>query len=271
MVAGRYQLGPVLGHGGMGEVRLAHDHLLDRSVAIKRLRPNAPRRGDLCLEARIAARVAHRAVVRVLDLVDDLTGAHIIMEIVDGPSLLALHERGPMAVCDAVRIAIELAGALDAVHDCGALHLDVKIENVLLMADGQPKLIDFGIARLANDPYADEIMSETGANAMVGTPRAMSPEQIQGDPIDARSDLYSLGVLLYELLVGTSLFAAGSDIATLSRVMTEPVPPLDARMPGLPPELTALVAALLDRTPAFRPQTARELHARLSAAAARLF
>jgi len=263
MVAGRYQLGPVLGYGGMGEVLLAHDHLLDRSVAIKRSRPEAPRRSDLGLEARIAARIAHRGVVRVLDLVQDVTGAHIVMELVDGPSLRGLHEQGPMDVRDAVRIAVELASALDAVHECDALHLDVKIENVLLMADGQPKLIDFGIARLASEPFTGEIVSDTGVAALVGTPRTMAPEQIQGDPVDARADLYSLGVLLYELLVGASPFAAGSDVATLSRVLREPVPPLDARVPDLPPDLVALVAALLERHPAFRPQTAREVHARL--------
>jgi serine/threonine-protein kinase len=263
LIADRYRIRRLLGTGGMGEVLLADDEVLARPVAIKRSR--APERDGrhgckLRREARIAARVAHRAVVRVYDLVRDAGVDHLVMELVDGPSLFELHAAGPLAPADVVRIALELASALDSVHRRGAVHLDVKLENVLLTRDGQPKLGDFGIARFAHEDDSELLH-------LVGTPRVMSPEQIEGRAVDARSDLYSLGVLLFELLAGTSPFAGAGEQNTLSRVLGESAPRLDALAAGVPAPLTQLVADLLEKSPARRPQTAFELEVRLASVA----
>ncbi len=266
-IAGRYQLVQRLGRGGMGEVLLAEDLLLGRRVAIKRSRApehDGPYGRKLRREARIAARIAHRSIVQVYDLVRDGGADHLVMELVDGPTLASVHDLGRVDAAEVVRIAIELAAGLDAVHRRGALHLDVKLENVLLTHDGQPKLTDFGIARGAGEPELDDVDAH-----VVGTPRCMSPEQIQGEA-DARSDLYSLGVLMFELAAGESPFSSANDLHTLSRVLGEDAPRLDARVRGLPPPLVQLVADLLEKSPSLRPQTALELQVRLWAIAATL-
>lgn len=262
LVTDRYRIVRTLGQGGMGEVLLAEDLVLARRVAIKRSHGaecESMYGRKLRREARIAARISHRGVVQIHDVVRHASADHIVMELVRGPSLFELHRSGPVEPAEVVRIAIELARALTAVHQRGVLHLDVKLENVLLAADRQPKLIDFGIARCA-----DELDLELDpATHLIGTPRAMSPEQIQGDPVDARSDLYSLGVLVFELLAGTSPFAAGSELQTLSRVLRDCPPRVDVIAPIVPPALAQLVDDLLEKSPARRPQSACELESRL--------
>jgi len=252
----------------MGEVLLADDALLGRRVAIKRScapEHDGPYGRSLRREARIASRIAHRAIVQVFDLVHD--GAdHLVMEHVAGPSLARIHDGGRVDPVEAVRIAIELAAALAAVHERGTLHLDVKLENVLLTADGQPKLTDFGIARCESEVEVDA----EPATRLAGTPRIMSAEQIRGDALDARSDLYSLGVLVFELLSGTSPFAAATELQTLSRALGDVPPRVDELAPAVPAVLVQLVADLLEKHPPLRPQTAVELQARLWAIAAAL-
>jgi serine/threonine-protein kinase len=185
------------------------------------------------------------------------------MEYVAGPTLFEVHCAGPLGPHEVVRIVGELAAGLAAAHDRGVLHLDVKIENVLLGADGQPKLTDFGIAHCMHEVD----LELDPASQLIGTPRAMSPEQIQGDPVDERSDLYSLGVLAFELLAGTSPFAAGSELQTLSRVLRECAPRVDTFAPTVPAELSQLVGDLLEKSPANRPRSAREVEVRLIAIA----
>jgi len=265
VIAGRYQVRRRLGRGGMGEVLLAHDLVLGRRVAIKRSRApehDGPYGRKLRREARIAARIAHRAIVQVYDLVDDDGADHLVMELVDGPSLHELYGGARVDPAEVVRIAIELADGLAATHRRGAVHLDLKLENVLIAPDGQPKLTDFGIARCD-----EELELDVGPTAHVcGTPRVMSPEHIQGDPVDARADLYSLGVLIFELCAGDSPFSGASELHTLSRVMTD-VPP---RLDGVPAELAQLAADLLEKSPSLRPQSATEVQLRLWAIAAAL-
>jgi serine/threonine-protein kinase len=258
---GRFRVVADLGSGSMGEVMLAEDTLLGRRVAIKRLRAELtedPRhRERLRNEARIAVQLDHPGIVRVHDLLCEDGIDHIVMEYVTGPSLRTLRGRGALVIAHVVQIAWELADALDHVHSHGIIHRDLKLENVLTTRDGRPKLNDFGIACSAecvNDPHE-----------IVGTPRAMSPEQVAGEPVDRRSDLFSLGILLYELVVGTSPFAANGHAQTMRRVLIHHPPSLAVEQPDVPPSLAALVDDLLNKDPAHRPQSTREVAARLRA------
>jgi len=257
---GRFRIVAELGSGSMGEVMLAEDTLLGRRVAIKRLRAELARDPRFCRrlrdEARIAVQLDHPAIVRVLDLVCEDGVDHIVMEYVAGPSLRALRNLGSLPLARVVQIGWELADALDHVHAHGIVHRDLKLENVLTTRDGRPRLNDFGIARSAecvDDPT--EVM---------GTPRAMSPEQVAGDPVDRRSDLFSLGILLYELVTGVSPFAADSHAQTMRRVLHHSPRSLIAD-PGVPAALAALIDQLLAKLPQRRPQTAREVARRLHA------
>lgn len=256
---GRFRVVADLGSGSMGEVMLAEDTLLGRRVAIKRLRPelaeNGRHRERLRNEARIAVQLDHPAIVRVHDLLCEDGADHIVMEYVPGPSLHALRGRGVPAIAHVVQIAGELADALAHVHAHGIIHRDLKLENVLTTRAGRPKLNDFGIARSA------ECVDQPGE--IVGTPRAMSPEQVAGAPLDPRSDLFSLGVLLYEFVAGASPFAIGDHTQTMRRVLHHHPPSLAGAHPDVPVALAALIDHLLDKDPARRPQSAREVAARL--------
>jgi serine/threonine protein kinase len=259
---GRFRVFADLGAGSMGEVALAEDSLLGRRVAIKRLR--AALAGDpwhrwrLRNEARIAAQLDHPAIVRVLDLVCEDGVDHIVMEYVPGPSLRTLRGGGPLAIARTVQIAVELADALDHVHGAGIIHRDVKLENVLTSQDGRPKLNDFGIACTAMSAAA-------GGGDVMGTPRSMSPEQALGEPVDSRSDLFSLGVLLYELVTGASPFAGDDHAQTMRRIVLHQPRPLAVEAPGVPPALAELVDQLLDKSVPRRPQSAQEVAVRLRA------
>src|ERR1041384_4170838 len=259
---GRFRVFADLGAGNMGEVALAEDALLGRRVAIKRLRPTLAadpwHRWRLRNEARIAAQLDHPAIVRVLDLVCEEGVDHIVMEYVPGPSLRTLRASGPLALVRVAQIAGELAEALDHVHAHGIIHRDVKLENVLTSHDGRPKLNDFGIACTAAS-------ATVGGGEVMGTPRAMSPEQVLGEPIDQRSDLFSLGVLLYELVAGASPFAADGHAQTMRRIVLHHPSSLRDEVPGVPVVLTELVDQLLDKSPLRRPQTAHDVARRLRA------
>lgn len=258
---GRFRVVADLGSGSMGEVVLAEDTLLGRRVAIKRLRAELtadPRhRERLRNEARIAVQLDHPAIVRVYDLLCEDGIDHIVMEYVVGPSLRTLRGRGAMAIAHVVQIACELTDALDHIHRQGIIHRDLKLENVLTTRDGRPKLNDFGIA------CSVECVNDS--REIVGTPRAMSPEQVVGEPLDRRSDLFSLGILLYELIAGMSPFGADCHAQTMRRVLLHHPPSLVVEQPDVPPSLAALVEHLLDKDPVHRPQSAREVAAQLRA------
>ncbi|HMG21066.1 MAG TPA: protein kinase, partial [Kofleriaceae bacterium] len=189
---------------------------------------------------------------------------HVIMEYVPGPSLHALLAGRAMPVAEAVRIAGELADGLAYAHQHGIVHRDLKLENVLIRTDGQPKIVDFGIAcrtAIAGDSAVHEALTRDGF--MVGTSRAMSPEQIQCREVDARSDLFSFGVLLYELVTGATPFAAAAEPLIMLRVLNDrQAPACDAR-PEVPPALSELIDHLLEKDPARRPETARTVRDRL--------
>src|SRR5215203_4518933 len=271
---GPYRLESRLGRGGMGEVFLAFDERLERWVAVKRIRwhpgtaPGAAER--FRREARAAARLNHSAIVQVYDLVTDGDGDAIVMEHVVGQSLAALLSDSALAPALAVRLAREVAEGLAHAHAAGFVHRDLKAENVMVTGSGAAKILDFGLAK-ALAPASDltskatpEDESLTAHGVVVGTYHTMSPEQAGGGEVDARSDLFALGVLLYEMLTGRSPFRGGNALDTLKRVLTETPTSLGVLRPDLPPPLAALVDELLAKNRGSRPESAADVARRLA-------
>ena len=264
---GRYRILTCLGRGGMGEVFLAEDPMLRRGVAIKRIRPGLEHdrtfRARLRREAQLAARLSHRAIVQVLDLISLDNVDHVIMEYVPGPSLHTLWAGNPMAVAEVVRIATELADGLAHAHQQGVIHRDLKLENILIGIDGQPKIADFGIARRTTTGEGATGEALTREGLRIGTLRAMSPEQIEGRDLDGRSDLFSFGVMLYELVTGTTPFAAGVDTVIMLRVLQDRQVPASEIVPEVPRALSDLIDHLLEKAREQRPDSARTVRDRL--------
>ena len=264
---GSYQILRLIATGGMGQVLLAHDEGLDRPVAIKRLRPDAriseERRQRFRREARLAAGLDHPAIVRVYDLLHDDGVECIVMEYVEGSTVRKLVKSGPIPIRFVLEIGMSISGALALAHENGIVHRDLKSENILIMPTGQPKVTDFGIAKQL---LTDE-GSLTKSAVLLGTCRAMAPEQALAKEVDHRSDLFSFGILLYEMLAAQSPFEDKNDLVTLQRITTKPHPPLRDFCPKAPKALCTLVDELLAKSPADRPQAAQDVISRLSAIA----
>ncbi|HEY4591381.1 MAG TPA: tetratricopeptide repeat protein, partial [Thermoanaerobaculia bacterium] len=221
-------------------------------------------------EAEAGARLTHPAVVQIYDLVESPEGDWLVMELVVGKTLRQLLSAGPLLLPSALQWGSEIAGGLAAAHAEGILHRDLKAANVMITAAGHAKVLDFGIARaLSPEGSVQELtLSQTGT--VVGTSYAMSPEQVLGLPLDPRSDLFSLGSLLYEMLTGEAPFRASSEAATLARVCNyRPLPARRLRA-EIPAEVSALVERLLEKEPNARPRDAAEVAARLEEATAGL-
>jgi tRNA A-37 threonylcarbamoyl transferase component Bud32 len=258
---GRYQLRSLLGVGGMARVYLATDRVLQRQVAVKVLSP--PDAQDPAVverfrrEARAAARLSHPNVVAVFDSGSDAGQHYLVMEYVAGESLAELLARqGSLAPQRAVELAIQVCAALAAAHAKGLVHRDVKPANVLLDGDGRVKVTDFGIAKAT---AADTL---TGSGVVLGTAAYLAPEQAQGGPVDARSDLYALGCVLYELLTGAPPFGSGPDgpqVAVAIRHVSEPPEPPSARNPQVGRGLDAVVLTALAKQPDQRYQRATDM------------
>ncbi len=276
---GPYQLGLLLGQGGMGEVYKAFDDRLGRWVAAKRLRGDATAqaRKRFRREARTLAQLGHPGIVQIFDVVEDETGDWIVMELVDGPTLAELRRGGPLDVGLALDYGRQIASALEAAHASGIVHRDLKTENVMVLPSGHAKVLDFGLARRVASPSTGVTLPEGFASAdtalslpgrIAGTPRTMSPEQALGRDVDARSDLFSFGVLLYEILTARLPFVAGTVEEILRRVITHGPPSARQLNPKIPRELSELVDRLLDKDPAHRRQTAAAVEAELVVIAA---
>src|SRR5215204_7552647 len=249
----RYLIERELGAGGMATVYLAHDVRHDRKVALKVLRPElavslAPERFQR--EIKLAARLQHPHILGVFDSGDAAGRLWFTMPYVEGESLRdRLRREGQLAVDDALRITREVANGLDFAHRHGVVHRDVKPENIL-MSDGHALVADFGISRALAANEGDEALTETGVS--VGTPAYMSPEQATGQSVDARTDIYALGAVLYEMLAGEPPFTGPTPQAVIAKRFHTDAVPLRAVRPTVPEQVERAVAQALGRVPADR-------------------
>ena len=277
LLAGRYQIGELLGRGGMADVHLGLDARLGRRVAIKLLKPslaNDPAfRTRFRQEAQAAARMAHPTIVRVFDageeIARDSSGRElqvpfIVMEHVEGKLLKDLVAQGPLPAEQAAEIVDGILTALEYSHRAGVVHRDIKPGNVMVTSTGQVKVMDFGIARAISDSSAT--VAQT--SAILGTAQYFSPEQARGEAVDARTDLYSTGVVLYELLTGRPPFAGETAVATAYQHVSEPPTPPSRLNPAVTPALDAVVMHALAKDRFERFQSAADFKHDLDAAVA---
>ncbi len=256
---GRYQILERVGRGGMGVLYRGIDPVLDREVAIKvmlvdfsedteQMRPRFYR------EAQAAARLQHSNIVTVFEFAEDNNTPYIVMEFLRGASLAGrMASPIPLTLDDKLNIVAQLCGALHYAHEQGVIHRDIKPANIFILPDGTTKLLDFGVAKLTTSTL-------TRQGDVLGSASYMSPEQVGGsDSVDGRSDIFSVGVMLYELIAGRKPFEADSPTATIMKILRDDPPPLDGVVPGLPPQLVTAVGRTLAKDPADRFATAGEL------------
>ncbi|MDX2154125.1 MAG: protein kinase [Bryobacteraceae bacterium] len=237
---GPYQISALIGTGGMGAVYRARDTRLSREVALKVIQPDAVRQGRerLLQEAQAASALSHPNIVTIYDIGSEEGVDYFAMEFVAGKSLSALMERGPMPWREAVRIGIAVADAVAAAHAQGIIHRDLKPGNVMVGDDGRVRLLDFGLAKVAEPlaPGSSEdtrtLRLNTAAGTILGTLSYMSPEQAEGKPVDGRSDVFSFGAVLYEMLTGRQAFTGESGASTLSAILRDDPSPLPESTPG---------------------------------------
>ena len=261
---GRYKILDELGRGAMGVVYRAEDPSLDRTVALKTIslgESDEDRKAyekRFMLEAKAAGKLTHPNIVTIFDYGEEEDMAYMAMELLEGEDLRTRIRRGEVPPMEAVDIAVQVADGLGFAHEFGVVHRDVKPGNIMLLERGAVKIMDFGIARMR---YGDS--SKTSTGMVLGTPRYMSPEQISGQPVDQRSDIFSLGTVLYEMLTQTSLFA-GQDVNQIAHNVAnmDPAPPSRVH-PGLPQMLDFIVARALKKDPSVRYQDAYEMAADL--------
>jgi dienelactone hydrolase len=268
---GHFEILDKLGEGGMGVLYRARDSRLGRTVAIKVLRPEVvadpERTRRFLVEARAVSALNHPNVVTIHDIGEDpARGTWIAMECLEGESLRQKLERGLPAVPEALRVAVEVARGLAAAHAAGIVHRDVKPANVMITSSGLVKVLDFGLAKLARSEAAADTatptMSAPAATAqgvLLGTPAYMSPEQAEGRAADARSDVFSFGAMLYEMLTGKRPFEGGTAVSLLSAILKDAPPPVRSLRPEVDPRLEKLVERSLEKDPDARYPSAQEL------------
>jgi len=263
-VISHYRIVRRLGAGGMGEVYLAEDSTLSRKVAIKFLAADSAAdekaKGRLTREARAAAQLDHPNICGIHEVGEDRGLAFIVMQYVEGETLAARMRRKPLELDEALDVGVQLTDALTEAHSHGIIHRDIKPQNIMLTARGHVKVMDFGLAKLVADDAQPETESMlTGAGTVLGTVPYMSPEQVRGEPLDARSDLFSFGAVLYEMIAGTQPFAAGSPADTISAILTRETMPLARYSPQVPGEVERIVGKALAKNREERYQTAKDL------------
>jgi hypothetical protein len=266
VIAGRYELGAVLGVGGMARVFAGYDRRLDRPVAVKLVWAGTldpAERERFRREARASAGFSHPNAVATYDAGEDGEELYLVMELVGGPSLATRLVGGRLPVDEALAIADGVLAALGAAHAAGIVHRDVKPGNVLLGRDGTVKLADFGIAR-----RLDERADLTTVGTFMGTAKYTAPEQINGEPTTAATDLYAVGVVLYEMLAGVAPYDGPTPMATAMAQQSAPVPDLGTARPDAPPVVVRAVARAMAKRPADRFGSAAEMRAALAAGAA---
>src|SRR5882672_12577117 len=258
VLAGRYEIIQLLGRGGMGAVYKARDKELDRVVALKLIRPELAKNPEVLRrfkqELILARQVTHKNVIRIFDLGQSDGIKFITMDFVEGQDLRSLLlEKNKLAPEQAARIMLQICRALEAAHAEGVIHRDLKPQNIMLDASGRILVMDFGIARSAYLPG----MTQTGA--LIGTPEYMSPEQGKGEKLDERSDLFSLGIICYELVTGQSPFYSETPLATLWKRMQEKAKPLCEVDPSIPKPLSDIIDKAMEIEPADRFASAGEM------------
>src|SRR4051794_4820444 len=257
LIAGRYELEELVGKGGMSTVYRAKDRLLERTVAIKLLHEHFSRDEDYVerfrREARAAAQLSHPNIVTVIDRGEDAGRQFIVFEYIDGQNLKQLVEdKGQLPVRTALELGVEIGRALAFAHESGLVHRDVKPQNVLL-GNGDVKVTDFGIARSAD---VQQGLTQTGT--VLGTSDYIAPEQASGQPVSALSDVYSLGVVVYELLAGEPPYSGDNFVAVAMRHVNDPVPSVIAARPDVPLRLDAALRRAMAKDPADRFQSMSE-------------
>jgi hypothetical protein len=260
---GRYRVVELIGRGGMGSVYKAHDPFLDRMLAIKVMTEGAEVGSEaherFLREARSAARLNHPNIITVYELGQDQGQVFIAMELLEGEPLSRLIGRvPPMPLPRKVSVMAQICDGLGFAHQGGVIHRDIKPANIFVMFNGPVKILDFGIARLSSSE-----LTRTGL--LMGTPNYMSPEQARGGRSDARSDIFSVGVVFYELVSGRKPFVGENHFQTMEKVRSEEPPPLGEIVPGLPPGLAHAINRALEKDPEARYQTLEELRSDLLA------
>ena len=261
---GRYKILGELGRGAMGVVYRAQDPALDRVVALKTiiLTDDADGREEyqkrFFLEAKAAGKLTHSSIVTTYDFGEQDGVAYLAMELLEGTDLRTRLKDGALPPAEAVEVARQVAEGLGFAHERGIVHRDIKPGNIMLIGRGQAKIMDFGLARMR---AADH---KTVTGMVLGTPKYMSPEQVAGSPVDQRSDLFSLGIVLYEMLTGTRLFGAEDMTQIMHNVTYQEHEPPTRLKPELPAMLDFVVARALKKDPSARYQDAAELAADLS-------
>ena len=263
LIAGRYEIDKLVGSGGMSNVFRAHDRLLERTVALKILHEQYTRDDDYVerfrREARAVAQLTHPNIVTVIDRGEQEGRQFIVFEYVEGHNLKELTANGPLEVHDAIVYSLQVAHALAFAHERGLVHRDVKPQNVLVNEEGQAKVTDFGIARSL------DVHGVTQTGTVLGTSDYIAPEQAQGRQVDPRTDIYSLGVVLYELLTGEVPFRGDNFVAVAMRHVNEPAPSVLERRPDCPLRLELAVGRAMAKDPVERFESMGELSAELEA------
>ena len=268
ILARRYELQELIGGGGMADVYKAQDKLLDRAVAVKILHQQYANDAEFVekfrREATAAAKLAHPNIVNIYDVGEDGGSQYIVMEYVSGPTLKeVIQQKGCLEPIEAVRIAKEIASALESAHRNNLVHCDIKPHNILVMPDGHIKVTDFGIAR------AVSASTMTYSGSVMGSVHYFSPEQAKGTVITTKSDVYSLGVVLYEMLTGQLPFNGETSVSIALKHLQEEPLPIRQLNPSIPPVLEAIVQKAMSKDPADRPNST-ELYADLNQAKAML-
>jgi eukaryotic-like serine/threonine-protein kinase len=272
---GPYQVVEKIGAGGMGEVYRARDARLQRDVAIKVLPAafanDAERMARFEQEARSAAALNHPNILAVHDLGKHDASPFIVTELLDGMSLRQVLQGGPLPARKAIEYGVQVAQGLAAAHDKGIVHRDLKPDNVLVTNDGRVKILDFGLAKLTQPETSGASMSvlpttpafsavpNTAAGMVLGTMGYMSPEQVRGGSTDHRTDIFALGVVLYEILAGRRAFAGDTAVDVMSGILKEDPPELPIAERHIPLSLTRIVSRCLEKNPGSRFQSARDL------------
>jgi len=269
---GAYEITAIVGAGGMGEVYRARDARLGRDVAIKVLPPSVAGDPDRLArferEAQAVASLSHPNIVAVFEFGQHASGSgqvqpFVAMELLEGETLRERLGPGPLPVRKAIDIATQIARGLAAAHDRNLLHRDLKPENVFLLGDGQVKILDFGLARAIDDTAggsgATQTLARTDPGAVMGTVGYMAPEQVRGGSVDARTDLFAVGAVLYEMLTGARAFQRETAAETLTAILREDPQEISRTRHDLPPALERIVQHALEKNPAERFQTARDV------------